>query len=414
MAVAPAKVGPDYIDPGYHSLATGRAGRNLDPWICGLGSIPSLAAEAQAGAAMLVVEGVMGLYDGVGASQTSSTAEVASCLGAPVILVVDASSIAGSVAALVQGYHTFRPGLALSGVILNKVGSDYHEQLLRNALAPTGIPVLGALHRDDRLSWRSRHLGLLPVIEHPGEVKQSIGVLAGLIRRSVDMEALVALGATAERLVPEPLVASGQSAAARIALAAGPAFSFYYPDNLLRLEEAGAELVAFDPTEDEALPPGVDGLYAGGGFPEVFGERLADNVALAKDVRRRVEQGLVTWAECGGLLWLASTLDGKPMCGVVEAGGHMTGSLNLGYRTARVLKPNPVSPVGSILRGHEFHYGVLDDPGDALCLEGANSRSVAGFARPHLLASFLHLHLGAAPEPTEHFVTAAAAGRSAR
>src|SRR5207302_854170 len=197
---------------------------------------------------------------------------------------------------------------------------------------------------------------------------------------------------------------------ARVAVAGGPAFSFAYPDNLERLEEAGAELVPFDPAGDEALPDRVDALYAGGGFPEVFLEALAANTPLLADVRRRVASGLVTWAECGGLLWLARSLDGRPLSGVVPAAGHMTDRLTLGYRRARVRVASPLAEPGAELRGHEFHYSVLDPAGDALDLEGRFGAGPAGFATPSLLASYLHLHLGADPGPAERLVATASRG----
>ena len=192
-----------------------------------------------------------------------------------------------------------------------------------------------------------------------------------------------------------------------MAVAGGPAFSFAYPDNLERLEEAGAELVPFDPAGDAALPEGVDALYAGGGFPEIFLEALAANTPLLADVRRRVANGLVTWAECGGLLWLARSLDGRPLSGVVPAVGRMTDRLTLGYRRARVLVPTPLAGPGAELRGHEFHYSVLNPAGDALDLEGRFGAGTGGFATPRLLASYLHLHLGADPAPAERLVAVA-------
>jgi cobyrinic acid a,c-diamide synthase len=199
-----------------------------------------------------------------------------------------------------------------------------------------------------------------------------------------------------------------------IAVAAGPAFSFTYPDNLELLTEAGAELVPFDPLAAATLPAGVRGLYAGGGFPEVFASRLAANLPLLGDVRRRVCGGLVTWAECGGLLWLCRALDGRTMAGVVPADARMTERLTLGYRTATVAAPNPLAAAGATLRGHEFHYSELLPSGDALELAGRFGRGQAGFASPTLLASYLHVHLAGDPHLAERFVASAAGtGRSA-
>ena len=412
VRVAPAKVGPDFIDPGYHAAATGRVGRNLDAWMSGPDAIPPLAARAGDAADVLIVEGVMGLFDGAADATTrddASTAHVARLLDAPVILVVDASAMSGSVAAEVKGFATFDSDVRVAGVILNRVGSQSHDDMLRRALAATGVPVLGSIFRDDTLMWRDRHLGLVPVVEHQADIVRSIGRLAEVIVRSCDLDGVLALARSAPSVSVEPLAAPTPATGApvRVAIAGGPAFSFCYPDNLEALEASGAELVPFDPTTAPALPDAVDGLYAGGGFPEVFVDRLADNQPLLDDVRRRVGEGLVTWAECGGLLWLARALDGRRVCGAIAADATMTDRLTLGYRRAVPAVDNPVAPAGHELRGHEFHYSKLDPPGDALTLTGRTGTERAGYASPTLLATYLHLHLGADPSPAERFVRAA-------
>jgi cobyrinic acid a,c-diamide synthase len=414
VAVASAKVGPDFIDPGYHALATGRPARNLDAWICGTSAVAPLAARAVSEAEALVVEGVMGLFDGAAFDTDGalgSTAEVAALLDAPVVLVVDASAMSTSVAALVHGYASFDRGVQVAGVVLNRVGSPGHEVLLREALEPLGIPVYGALLRDDALQWRERHLGLVPVVEQRRQVGESLAALAASIERQCDVPGLLALARSAPDRRVSPLAPARPSGSARVAVAGGPAFSFSYPDNIERLEEAGAELVPFDPASDAALPDDVDALYAGGGFPEVFLEALAANTPLLADVRRRMAGGLVTWAECGGLLWLARSLDGRPLSGVVPADGHMSDRLTLGYRRACVRVASPVAEAGAELRGHEFHYSVLDPAGAALELEGRFGAGTSGFATPTLLASYLHLHLGADPGPAERLVATASQGK---
>ena len=418
VRVAAAKVGPDFIDPGYHSLATGQPGRNLDAWMCGEAAMAPLAARAAAGAGVLVIEGVMGMFDGAsepGSDGTiASTAHVAKLLGAPVVLVVDAAAMSTSVAALVNGYATFDPALSIAGVILNRVGSDGHEVLLREALAPLGIPVLGSLRRDDALVWRDRHLGLVPVVERPAEVMAALDRLATLVDERVDLDAVMRLARTAAPLTSGPSPAARPSGQARIAVAAGAAFSFCYPDNLELLEQAGAELVPFDPMHDAALPDGITGLIAGGGFPEVFAEALSANTPILADVRERVAGGLVTWAECGGLLWLSRSLDGHPLAGVVEADGHMTDRLTLGYRRARIEVDTPIGPAGTELRGHEFHYSSLEPAGDAFTLSGRFGTGRAGFASPTLLASYVHIHLASNPALAERFVSIAARLTSGR
>ena len=416
--VATAKVGPDFIDPGYHAVATGRPGRNFDAWMSGADAVPALAERAAGDADLLVVEGVMGLFDGAASAvpgavdptrDDASTAHVARLLGAPVVLVVDAASMSRSVAAIVHGFASFDPDVRVAGVILNRVGSDGHEQLLREALGPLGIAVLGVLRRDDAFAWRDRHLGLVPVVEQHAEVAASVGRLAAAVAAGCDLEAVVQLARTAPAVVASsPLPAARRlvspNSPLRLAVAGGSAFSFSYPDNIERLAETGAEVVPFDPLVDASLPENVHGLVVGGGFPEVFGAALADNAPLLLDVARRVRNGLPTWAECGGLLWLARSLDGHPMAGVIAADGAMTDRLSLGYRTARALVDTPVGPAGTVLRGHEFHYSAITPPGSALQLEGRFGAGQGGYGSPTLLASYLHVHLGADPTPAERFV----------
>lgn len=424
--VATAKVGPDFIDPGYHAVATGRPGRNLDAWMSGADAVPALAERAAGDADVLVVEGVMGLFDGAASAvpgavdpdrDDASTAHVARLLDAPVVLVVDAASMSRSVAAIVHGFVGFDPAVRVAGVILNKVGSDGHERLLRDALTPLGVEVLGVLRRDDAFAWRDRHLGLVPVVEQRTEVAESVDRLAAAVAAGCDLAAVVRLARRASATVagaplpPAQRVAADGGSPLRIAVAGGSAFSFSYPDNVERLAETGAEVVPFDPLVDPALPRGVAGLVVGGGFPEVFGAALADNAPLLADVARRVRAGLPTWAECGGLLWLARSLDGHPMAGVIDADGVMTDRLSLGYRTARTLVHTPIGPAGTELRGHEFHYSTLDPPGSALHLAGRFGAGEAGHATPTLLASYLHVHLGADPTPAERFTRTCLAAR---
>jgi cobyrinic acid a,c-diamide synthase len=406
---AGAKVGPDFIDPGYHALACGRPPRNLDAWLCGAEVIPALAGRAAAGADVLIVEGVMGLFDGSADGTPSSTADVARLLDAPVVLVVDAGAMSASVAALVHGFATFDRSVRLGGVVLNQVGSPAHEVQLREALAPLGLPVLGALARDDRLTWRDRHLGLVPVAERPAAVGEALGRLATAIAEQVDLEAVLRLAASAPPLavgpvpLPDPAGAAG-AARARIAVAAGAAFTFTYTDTLDALVAAGAEPVPFDPLRDEALPEAADGLIAGGGFPEVYAAELAANRPMLGDVRQRTLAGLPTWAECGGLLWLCRTLDGRAMAGVVPADARMTDRLTLGYRAATVTAPSPIGDPGQVVRGHEFHYSTVEPAGDALLFRSRFGRRPDGFATPTLLATYLHHHPGGDPAAVARFV----------
>lgn len=412
--VAAAKVGPDFIDPGYHALACGRPPRNLDPWLSGAEAIPSLAGRASAGAELLVVEGVMGLFDGAVDGTPSSTADVAALLDAPVVLVVDVSSASASVAAVVRGFRDHDPRVRIAGVICNRVGSDVHEQLVREAVDPLGVPVLGCLRRDDGFEWRDRHLGLVPVAEQPERVAASLRVLGAAIERDVDVAAIATIARSAPARTVAAVALPTLVGPCRVAVAAGPAFTFAYQDNLDALDAAGAEVMPFDPLHDAALPDAVDGLLVGGGFPEVFGEQLSANEPLRRDAHARITAGLPTWAECGGLLWLAEELDGRPMVGAVPGRAHLGGRLHLGYRHAETTTDSVLGPVGTELRGHEFHYSTVDPSGGALRLTSRFAERTDGFATPTLLATYLHHHAGGDPVPVERFVKSCVAARRPR
>lgn len=411
---AGAKAGPDFIDPGYHALACGRPPRNLDPWLCGPSAVAPLAARAGSGAGVLVVEGVMGLFDGAGDGSLSSSADVAVLLEAPVVLVVDASAMSSSVAAVVHGFSTFDPRVRLGGVILNRVGSPGHEVLLREALAGGGVPVLGSLPRDDDLSWRDRHLGLVPVAERPAQVAAAVERLASRVASGVDLEAVMTLARSAPSREAGPVALPPRGPAVEVAVAAGRAFTFTYTDTIEALEAAGAAVSTFDPMSDAALPPGADGLVVGGGFPEVHAAAIAANRPLLDDLRRRVAAGLPTWAECGGLLLLAKELDGHPMAGVLAAGARMTGGLTLGYRDVVANRASPLGPPGTAFRGHEFHYSTISPAGDALRLSSRWGESEEGWATPDLLATYVHHHPGGDPARVAAFAARCALRRTLR
>jgi cobyrinic acid a,c-diamide synthase len=311
--------------------------------------------------------------------------------------------MSSSVAAVVHGYATLRADTNLRAVILNRVGSPGHETLLREALEPLAVPVVGALPRDDDMSWRDRHLGLVPVVEQRPEVAAAIDRLAALVARHVDLAAVAAIAAEAPPVATPPprLPASGPSI--RVGVAGGRAFSFTYTDTLDALEAAGAAIVPVDPLSDESLPTDLDGLLLGGGFPEVYGADLAANHRLMAELRQRVAAGLPCWAECGGLLLLAGSLDGHPMAGVVPARATMTDRLTLGYRRATTRRETPLGPTGTTFRGHEFHYSAIEPAGDALLLSSRWGERPEGFARPNLLATYVHHHPGGDPGPLTAF-----------
>ncbi|MFG2338443.1 cobyrinate a,c-diamide synthase [Streptomyces yangpuensis] len=420
LAVSPHKAGPDYIDPGYHALATGRPGRNLDAFMCGPELVAPLFAHGAAGCDLAVVEGVMGLYDGAaGRGELASTAQVAKLLRAPVVLVVDASSQSRSVAALVHGFASFDPQVRLGGVILNKVGSDRHEVMLREALEEAGMPVLGVLRRAPQVATPSRHLGLVPVAERHADALAAVAALAEQVRAGCDLDALMALARTAPPLSCDPWSPAaartgGGSAAPHgrpvVAVAGGAAFTFSYAEHAELLTAAGAEVVTFDPLRDEALPEGTAGLVIGGGFPEVYAPELSANEALRGAVAAFAAAGGPVAAECAGLLYLARSLDGKPMCGVLDADARMSERLTLGYREAVAVSDSSLAAAGTRLRGHEFHRTVIEPGAGSAPAWGFThpERRVEGFVRRGVHASYLHTHWAAEPSVAHRFTEAAA------
>ena len=316
FTVAPFKVGPDYIDPGYHCLAAGRTGRNLDPYMVGTERIAPLFAHGAAGADLAVVEGVMGLYDGAtGEGELASTAQVAKLLGAPVLFVVDAAAQGRSIAALLHGFRSFDPAVRIAGVVLNRVGSENHRTILTQALEEIGLPVLGALRRDAAVWAPSRHLGLVPVAERRAEALASVAALGALADTGLQLDEVYRLARSAPPLDvtawdPFEEVGSRRGARPRVAVASGPAFTFSYAENTELLAAAGAEICPFDPLREEKLPERVCGLVLGGGFPEVYAPELAANEALRENVSEFARLGGAIAAECAGLLYLGKSLDG--------------------------------------------------------------------------------------------------------
>jgi cobyrinic acid a,c-diamide synthase len=417
------KVGPDYIDPSYHALATGRPGRNLDAFLSGTALLGPLLAHGARDADVAVIEGVMGLFDGrSGSGELASTAEAAKQLDASVLLVLDASGMARSVAAAVHGYATFDPELRVAGVVLNRVGSDWHEELLREALAPLGLPVLGAIRRTEGLVTPERHLGLVPAVERRAHAERSIAALGEAVAHSLDLDAVLELARSAGPLAgapwsPAEAIAAADGAGAapvRVAVGRGPAFSFLYPENLELLEAGGAEIVPFDPAADPDLPEGTDALYLGGGFPEVYVDELAENAALRRAIAALARSGRPVVGECGGMMYLSRELDGRPMCGVIDATTRMTEQLSLGYREAEAVADSPLLPRGGRLRGHEHHYSTTAPaagPVPAWTLRARGRERTEGFAAGNVYASYLHMHWAAAPEVPRRLVARARAAR---
>jgi cobyrinic acid a,c-diamide synthase len=420
LAVSPHKVGPDYIDPGYHTLAAGRPGRNLDPWLVGEDQIVPMfshGATTPALAGIAVIEGVMGLFDGAsGRGDFASTAHVARLLGAPIVLVVDAAGFSASAAALLHGFATFDPGTRLGGVIFNQVGSAGHERLLREAAGAAGVPVLGAIRRLDRLALPSRHLGLIPAAELGGDAAAAVDALTATVASAVDLEAVLRLARTAAELPDTADTDIGAERAVataprpRIAVAGGAAFTFGYAEHPELLAAAGAEVVTFDPLRDEKLPDDVHGLVIGGGFPEEHAADLSANASLRAEVAALAGAGAPVIAECAGLLYLSRSLDGHPMCGVLEAQGTMTSRLTLGYRDAVAATSSPLGPAGTRAHGHEFHRTAVQSPvqaANAWHWTASGAAVTEGFVRGRVHASYLHTHWNGLPGAAASITAAA-------
>ncbi len=428
--VAPFKVGPDFIDPGYHGLAAGRPGRNLDPVLVGEGLIGPLYAHGAAGAGIAVIEGVMGLFDGrIGPSATTpaagSTAHVAGLLGAPVVLVVDARGQSQSIAALLHGFSTFDTATRVAGVILNRVGSARHEQVLRQACEQAGVPVLGVIPRADELELPTRYLGLVTAVEYGRRARLAVDAMTALVARHVDLGAVVAVARGPAAQQPwDPATAVGETAGrcgdrATVAVAAGKAFSFGYAEHPELLAAAGADVVEFDPLSD-ALPDGTDAVLLPGGFPEQFTAELSANDVVRRQIKELAAAGAPIHAECAGLIYLADELDGHPMCGVLAGQARFTPHLTLAYRDAVAVADSPLYTAGQRAVGHEFHRTAVtfSDSYQPAWMYRAHDADHAGAAvrdgvvHGSVHASYLHTHPAAAPEAVARFVAHAAARRA--
>ncbi len=410
------KTGPDYIDPGYHRLATGLVSRNLDSWMMGREKITQSFFYNGSKADICIVEGVMGLFDGSLGDGSGSTAEIAGLLQAPIVLVVDTRSMAQSAAAVVYGYQNFWPHLNIAGVILNRVGSDKHRITATRAIEDRcRIPVIGAIHRDARLSTPERHLGLLPVPENK-TAKEKIETLGATIEQLLDLDLLVQIAQSAPQMdVPvNTLNIAETRPAVKIAVALDEVFNFYYQDSLDTLTALGANLVFFSPLHDTKIPPGACGLIIGGGFPEMYLKELAANREMRAHIGHAHKHGLPIYAECGGLVYLAERvtgLDGEtyPMVGIVPGSCTMeTKLVGMGYVTAEALSDNILCSKGYTLKGHEFHYSSFTPAGKSSAYKLYGGRGpdgrLDGHARGNVLASYLHLNFFGDPTLAEGFV----------
>jgi cobyrinic acid a,c-diamide synthase len=419
LKVAPFKVGPDFIDPGYHRIVTGQPSLNLDGWMCGPQVVQEMYAEHSAGADVAVIEGVMGLFDGVsGRSDEGSTAQIARLTGSVVFLVIDAKGYARSIAPLVKGFAEFDPEVRVGGVIFNNVSSENHGRILKEAVETTvpSLRVVGCIHRDHRLQIPSRHLGLLTAEENelPPEF---LDHLVEVIRHSVDIGMLWAIAGAGDVF---ELPALGETAPSdvKIAVARDRAFCFVYETNLKLLRQAGAELVEFSPLSGQSLPGGISGIYLPGGYPEAHAAGLSANIAMKAAIRGAIESGMPTYAECGGFIYLTSGVseDGEEGSPFMEFAGIFPVATTmlkqrkaLGYREIKLRSDSILGKKGAIARGHEFHYSQIEEMPDEIerlyqVSKGQSDLGTEGYRYKNCLASYIHLHFGSNPEMAKAFV----------
>lgn len=416
--VQPFKAGPDYIDPSYLSRAAARPARNLDPWLLPPDRLKDLFSRATAGADLSLVEGMMGLYDGKADTEEGSTAHLAKLLATPVVLVIDAGKLSRTAAAIALGMQRFDPDLSLAGVILNGIASEGHRRWVAGPIqAATGLPVLGYLPSRADLALPERHLGLIPTAE--GSVTDAFfEQLAAQAEQTIDLDGILAVARTAPALVAPPSDLFPTEAIAvqtRIAVAQDEAFSFYYQDNLDLLRAWGADLVPFSPLHDQALPAGANGIYLGGGFPELYAAPLSNNQAMQAAIRQAARRGLPLYAECGGLMYLCegivdATGGRHPMIGLVPGWSAIDKPrLSIGYRTGVARRGSLLLAPGEPVRGHEFHWSNLQvktpESQAAYALDGEPAR-LEGYAAGNVLASYLHVHFGSDPQLAPRFVAA--------
>ena len=430
MVVQPFKCGPDFLDTGHHTRISGRVSRNLDTWMLSAEANESVLQSAALGADVLVAEGMMGLFDGKsGSSEAGSSAEIAKLLKLPVVLVLDAGKTARSIAAVVLGFEMFDPELKLAGVILNRVASEGHYEMLRAAIESScKTKILGWLPREPAIAIPERHLGLQGAAEAvQGSEDAAIDALAGLAEKYFDFDAL--LGLRCGLKIAKVASSSGGSTlhgdTVRVGVPSDHAFSFYYEDNLDLLRERGVEIVRFSPLHDVVLPPDLDGLYFGGGYPELHAEQLSGNREMLGDVRAFAASGRPVYAECGGMLYLAESLgtaDGSnyTMAGVLPLSMQMTDKLvQFGYVTVEFTEDCLLGFAGTVVRGHSFHYSRVSSQGEfatsyRVRYSMSGREELEGFRLGNVLASYIHLHFRTNSTIAESFVAAIRQAQAAR
>ena len=414
-SVQPFKVGPDFIDPGHHRRVTGRDSHNLDGWMMTQSYNREIFSRYSRDADVAVIEGVMGLFDGFsGKDESGSTAQMAKWLKIPLFLVIDARSMARSAAAIALGFSLFDPNIPITGIIFNRIGSEGHKEIIQDAMdALSGVPVFGYLPREEGLEIPSRHLGLVTDEDFKID-KGRVESLAHWIESNLDLDRLMT---TSQDGVPAPgSNVSTRKGEVKIGLAKDEAFSFYYPENLRLLREAGAELIPFSPIHEKKLPEGITGLILGGGYPELHCKQLAENRSLLKEIKDFGLNGGPIYGECGGFMFLMNQIrdqNGKnyPMVGLFPMEAVMEHRLkSLGYREIVTKEPSLLGPSGTRIRGHEFHYSSVNNKGSVtapiykMTDRKASSKGEEGFLRNNVLGSYVHLHWGSNPDVAGHFV----------
>ncbi|MGB3404340.1 MAG: cobyrinate a,c-diamide synthase [Microcoleaceae cyanobacterium] len=405
------KVGPDYIDPMFHQYITQKPCYNLDPILTSENYVKSCFYNHIQTANNSLIEGVMGLFDGIPDINTkipiASTAHIANLLNIPILLVIDCRRLSSSIAAIVHGFTTFNSSLKFAGLILNRVASDRHLELLKTALEPLNLPILGVLRTEDNITLPDRHLGLIPTDELP-QLYTILDQLAELGKRCFNWEKLLPLLQTESINITENNYSHYPSSIpVKIAVAKDAAFNFYYPDNLEKLQAYGAELIFWSPLKDPKIPPGVQGLYLGGGFPEVFAEKLSQNLSALQSIKIAIKSGMPTYAECGGLMYLCEKIvdfeqKSWSMVGIIPTTVIMGKRLKLGYYQAKILRETPLFKKGETIRGHEFHRSELQTPSIAPIYEMqrfkttlSQGKQLEGWGHlPNLHASYFHLNWG--------------------
>lgn len=423
MRVQGFKIGPDYIDPMYHTIACGRSSVNLDNWILTEEQNRAVYQRRAAHADLCIVEGVMGLFDGISSCENcAATAGMANTLRLPIIFVIDGSKMAESAAAFLHGFNTFDPNTRIAGVIFNRVSTDRHQKLIRMAVEPLGIPILGFIPKNDKLKVPERNLGLFTVAEDEVSARHYITSAREIGEQYLDMDIIRRIAKTAgPQTAALPIIFPQNGKSVRLAVAQDAAFCFYYADNLDLLRAQGVEIILFSPLKDRALPDCIQGVYLGGGYPELHASKLAENRSMIESLRIFAINGGIVYAECGGMIYLMDKLrlpnsEVVKLCGLLNGTCELQPKLTIAYHELRALQPNWLIPMDLKVRSHEFHYALLKkDLADPALFELRDMENAFcgtdGFSYKNVIASWQHLHFGQNSALAINFMRAMLKGR---